>query len=223
MSPARGIAAVLFAVVALLGAAAPAASHPLGNFSINQYSALRVGASSVDVRYVVDMAEIPTFQELREQGIPADPMHADVGRYVVRQADALGRGLRLEVDGVPVTLRGRSARIAFPPGAADLPTLRLTLELSADLPGGGAPRRIAYRMENFAGRAGWREIVAAAASGARVTESSVPAQDQSAELTDYPRDLLESPPQVVAAVLVAEPVEARVAAETGAPGVVSLP
>jgi ABC-type nickel/cobalt efflux system permease component RcnA len=216
VSRARGIVALALAVAAMLGAASPAASHPLGNFSINQYSALRVDAGAVEVRYVVDMAEIPTFQELREQGMPADPAHPDVARYVACQADALARGLHLAVDGAPVTLRGRAARIAFPPGAADLPTLRLTLDLSAELAGAAASRKITYRMDNFTGRAGWREIVAVSATGIRMTESSVPSRDRSAELTDYPRDLLESPPQVVEAVLVAAPAERVTVAETAA-------
>src|SRR5450432_4223458 len=38
-------------------------AHPLGNFSINQYSRLEVGKAQIKVREVLDMAEIPTLQE----------------------------------------------------------------------------------------------------------------------------------------------------------------
>src|SRR6186997_948228 len=41
-----------------------ASAHPLGEATISQYSALMVGMERVDIRYVVDMAEIPAFQEL---------------------------------------------------------------------------------------------------------------------------------------------------------------
>ena len=38
-------------------------AHPLGNFTINQYSRIELAADQVTLRYVLDMAEIPTFQE----------------------------------------------------------------------------------------------------------------------------------------------------------------
>ena len=43
---------------------ATASAHPLGNFTVNRYSLIDVGRGSVSVRFVVDMAEIPTFQAL---------------------------------------------------------------------------------------------------------------------------------------------------------------
>src|SRR5919204_425821 len=52
--------------VALAGAmlaAAPAHAHPLGNFSENHLAVVRVSADRVDVRWILDQAEIPTFQE----------------------------------------------------------------------------------------------------------------------------------------------------------------
>ena len=42
-----------------------AAAHPLGNFTVNQYTRLDVAQAGVSVRYVLDMAEIPTFQRRR--------------------------------------------------------------------------------------------------------------------------------------------------------------
>ena len=58
---------LLAGLIALLSMAVMpggASAHPMGNFSINQYSALTLGADKVELRYIVDMAEIPTFQEL---------------------------------------------------------------------------------------------------------------------------------------------------------------
>ena len=37
-------------------------AHPLGNFTINRYARLEVYRDAVQIHYVVDMAEIPTFQ-----------------------------------------------------------------------------------------------------------------------------------------------------------------
>ena len=43
----------------------PAAfAHPLGNFTINQYAGLNISREKVLLDYVLDMAEIPTFQEI---------------------------------------------------------------------------------------------------------------------------------------------------------------
>ena len=37
-------------------------AHPLGNFSVNRYSRLTVENDAIKLFYVLDMAEIPTFQ-----------------------------------------------------------------------------------------------------------------------------------------------------------------
>ena len=43
----------------------PAAfAHPLGNFTINHYAGLRVSKAAISIDYVLDMAEIPAFQEI---------------------------------------------------------------------------------------------------------------------------------------------------------------
>ncbi len=57
------------ATFALLPAAA-AGAHPLGNFTTNQYVGVRVAPDRVVLDYVVDKAEIPTFQDA--QGFDTD-------------------------------------------------------------------------------------------------------------------------------------------------------
>ncbi|HET9555560.1 MAG TPA: hypothetical protein VFS70_00355, partial [Actinomycetota bacterium] len=56
------IGVLVLAAILLVAGAAVAAAHPLGNFTVNTYSGLRVGPDRLIVDYVVDMAEIPTFQ-----------------------------------------------------------------------------------------------------------------------------------------------------------------
>ena len=41
----------------------PALAHPLGNFTVNTLSIIEVAPEQVTVEFVLDMAEIPTFQE----------------------------------------------------------------------------------------------------------------------------------------------------------------
>src|SRR5205085_709342 len=57
-----------------------------------------------------------------------------------------------------------------------------------------------YADHNFEGRAGWREIVAVS-DGPNLLNSSVPALDRSQELSNYPTDLLNSPPQITEATV----------------------
>jgi hypothetical protein len=95
--------------LALLAASAPARAHPLGNVSISQYTGIRVGADAVELRYLVDLAEIPTFQEIQDTGIVPEPGHASLQGYLPRRAEALKEGLRLEAlrsPGVGPSLRG---------------------------------------------------------------------------------------------------------------------
>ncbi|MGH7304411.1 MAG: hypothetical protein ACRELZ_14035, partial [Candidatus Rokuibacteriota bacterium] len=185
----------LFAALAF-ASPAPGLAHPLGNFSISQYTGLHIERDAIALRYFIDMAEIPTFQELQAREIPADPAEPRVARYLRETADGLKAGLVLEVDGQRLALDVRSAEVIFPPGAADLPTMKLAVLFVAPL---AAPRTavedLRYRDDNFAARVGWKEVVAVGRSGSRIVESSVPAQDRSRELSDYPTDLMESPPQ----------------------------
>lgn len=191
-----------FATIAafLVTLAGNAAAHPLGNFSISQYSAIHIAKQEVELRYIVDLAEIPTFQEIQESGLVAKADDASAKTYAARKADSLRAGLRLEVNGKPIDLRADSQEIIFPEGAGGLPTLKLGVvykgKLAADANGMYA---LNYRDDNFLGRAGWKEIIASAAPGVTLLSSSVPERDRSARLSDYPTDLLNSPPQQLTA------------------------
>ena len=187
----------LLAVLILTGPR-PGPAHPLGNFSVSQYAGIHIGDDAVALRYFVDMAEIPTFQELQTREIPADPAEPRVARYLRDTAESLKHGLVLEVDGRRLALEVRSAAVIFPPGVGDLPTMKIAILYRAPLVESrhGAVADLRYRDENFAARAGWKEVIALGRTGIDVVDSSVPDRDRSRELSDYPTDLLESPPQV---------------------------
>jgi ABC-type nickel/cobalt efflux system permease component RcnA len=193
---------LLLLAVFALAAARGVAAHPLGNFSISQYSGLRVDKNEIELRYLVDMAEIPTFQEIQETGIAPEIGEASVEKYVARKADTLRENLWLEVNGRRIALQAESSEIIFPPGAGGLPTMKIgvvykgTLNASAS---GLNHHRLYYRDGNFPGRAGWKEIIAVPGNKARLLDSSVPEIDRSSQLSDYPNDLLNSPPQVLEA------------------------
>ena len=196
------IRALLMGLVAL-AIAVPVNAHPLGNFSISHYTRLELRAEAIELRYVVDMAEIPTFQEIQDTGLVADPSHASVSPYIARKAETLKDGLVLAVNGRRLPLETVEKTIIFPPGAGGLPTLKLAVRYRATPAPGDTKLDVDYRDGNFMGRAGWKEIVAVA-DGLELVESSVPAQDRSRELSDYPADLLDSPPQTITAFVAAK-------------------
>src|SRR4029434_595436 len=47
-------------------------AHPLGNFTSNNLARIQVGTDAVKLHAVIDLAEIPTFQELQKIDIDAD-------------------------------------------------------------------------------------------------------------------------------------------------------
>src|SRR6185295_7138786 len=96
--------AVLLVVAAALLAPAAASAHPLGNFTINRFARVEVAGHRLYVRYVLDLAEIPTYQA-RQDGV-------DPAVYTRRVA----RGLHITVDGRSVPLRPVAHALAFPRG-----------------------------------------------------------------------------------------------------------
>jgi ABC-type nickel/cobalt efflux system permease component RcnA len=196
----------LAGLLALLVLVAPdsASAHPMGNFSISHYAAIRVEPDGVRLRYVLDLAEIPTFQALQAEGLPAEPEHPGVRAYLARTVEALADRLTVELDGRRLPLRSEGAELIFPPGAGGLPTLKLGVVYRAALPPGDGPATAAltYRDGNYPERAGWKEIVATAAPGVTLVGSTVPEHDRSHELADYPTDPAESPPQAIEAQVV---------------------
>jgi len=155
-------------------------AHPLGNFSINQYAGIRITSEAVEIRYLVDLAEIPTFQEMQDWGIVATVGDASLERYLPGKMEALKRGLLLDVDGHPLSLQTVSTEILFPPGAGGLPTMKLGALYRASLSSGASGARVLhYRDTNFASRAGWKEVVATGGPGVTVAKSSVPGPDRS--------------------------------------------
>lgn len=195
-------------VVALAAFAMPrkASAHPMGNFSINRYSALTIGQDKVEVLYIVDKAEIPAFQELGaiRPDRSTDLTDEERATYISRKSGELLQGLSLKVDGADVPLTIGETALSFPPGNGGLPTLRLEMHLSAPL-SGLATGRIEYSDSNFANHVGWREVVALPAQGTMFKESDVPQVDQTARLTQYNPDATSGPLSQTGATLVFAP------------------
>jgi len=207
----RGLTAaiVLAFVAAVLAAASTADAHPLGNFSVNHVTTVRISDDEVHLRYLLDQAEIPTVQE---RGLsPKEVLER-------KRAEVL-QGLELTVDGKRTALRAvgggadtgeaapggaapgeaapggaaayaqGGARVSFPPGSGGLPTSRFEFRLTASV---DSPRSVRLRDNTFEDRVGWRAIVAAPGEGTAV-RTDVPSGDPTNGLRRYPDDLLSSP------------------------------
>src|ERR1700728_5237247 len=101
----------VLALVWFILCSATSFAHPMGNFSVNHYSKISIGQQSVEILYLVDMAEIPTYQEMRQYDVVAKPDEASGARYLSLQEPILRTGLLLESDGQPVSLESISRRL----------------------------------------------------------------------------------------------------------------
>jgi nickel/cobalt exporter len=171
-----------------------AAAHPMGNFSISHYAKLTVSNQSISILYLIDMAEIPAFQEIRRANLVARNHDPSVRPYLIVEERNLANGLRLDCDGKHVPLESVSRDLVFTDGAGGLPTMKLRFEFHGNLPTGAGPHQLSYDDTNFAGRTGWKEVVVLA-KGTELVNSSAHERDRSNELSTYSADLLDSPPQ----------------------------
>jgi nickel/cobalt exporter len=113
LRPISGIA------VAFLLALAPAAgAHPLGNFSINHQTRVKISSDRVDLLYIFDQAEVPTAQERK----------LSRKEILSRKLREVRERLWLIVNGQRRALHlGRGVKLAFPKGEGGLPITLLSL------------------------------------------------------------------------------------------------
>jgi nickel/cobalt transporter (NicO) family protein len=164
--------ALLVAAVAALALPALAGAHPLGNFTMNRFSRIEVSGPRLYVRYVLDMAEIPTFQAGR----------IDARAY----ANRVAHNAQVVVEGRRAALVPVRTALAHPRGAGGLHTTRLEVVLAGPILHGRVS--VAYHDNNYTDRIGWKEVVVGTAT-----------PSTSHELRAYPKNLLQSPLDVTSA------------------------
>ena len=127
----RRLVPVLAALALGLAVLPSAGAHPLGNFTVNQYTRVEVGVNGVGLTYVLDLAEIPTFQEQSRIDTDGDGQlsGAEIAAERERLAGEILPRLALQVDGRPAALAAASSTepswTAFP--AAPIPAKLLTI------------------------------------------------------------------------------------------------
>jgi len=176
----RPLLAALACVLAFAVLVPAALAHPLGNFTVNHLSTVRISDDRVDVAYVLDEAEIPTVENQR---LSDDAL-------VRQKSEEILGGLELTVDGREVALESASTpRLSFPKGAAGLKTTRLELDLRAAV---SSPREVELRDRTFSERKGLRSIVVEPGEDTAV-RTQTPTGDPTDGLRRYPQDILKSP------------------------------
>ncbi len=179
---------------ALLGLWMPfAEAHPLGNFTINQYSGLQVSREGLGVDYVLDMAEIPAFQAINRMDINHNrkPDPAEIIGYPEAKCSEVVSNLSLKIDRQPLPLSVKRSIVEFPPGVGGLATLRLTCALEGKTSVVGTHQRIEFENKLYPERLGWQEITAVAKDVS--IQGDFKTESITKRLTNYPTDLLSSP------------------------------
>jgi ABC-type nickel/cobalt efflux system permease component RcnA len=160
----------------------------MGNFSVNHYARIEPGPHGARIRYVLDLAEIPTFEMFQQWG---GSRGRDPQTQALDQARQWASNLAITVDGKPVIARVEKAELFLADGAANMKVARIV----ADLRVSSAAGALTYEDRNYNGRAGWKEIVIRSGPGVEIQSASSAAGDRSAELTAYPQDPMLAPPQ----------------------------
>jgi nickel/cobalt transporter (NicO) family protein len=162
-----------------LAAMLPAAAHPLGNFTINHLTKIEPAGQRLEVRYVLDMAEIPTFALMRERNASGRMSAAQLQTWANDEMHTVSPQLDLRIDGAPARLISDRASARTRPGAGGLPLLYFVAGFHTALaPGAHA---VTYTDQTFDGRLGWKDVV--------VGKQREPTH----ELLAYPPALLGSP------------------------------
>jgi nickel/cobalt transporter (NicO) family protein len=193
----RRLITVIAVLIGIFSYPAIAHAHPLGNFTINHFAQLHIDANQVTVQYVVDMAEIPTFQALQIADSNGDrtPTSAELQAYLAKITPQYTVGLDLKVDHQPVALTLQTQAISLPPGTGGLATMRLEWTLTGKLSAlNQSPHTLDFANNNDPTRIGWREVIADPTS-LSIFNSSVYSNSLTNALRAYPDDLLSTPLQ----------------------------
>jgi nickel/cobalt transporter (NicO) family protein len=179
------LTAVAIGLLATLLVLPPQArAHPLGNFSVNHQTRVQISSERVQLLYILDQAEIPTFQERRRSN----------DEIVRRKLDEVRRNLWLIVDGRRHDLRLESSpRLTFPPGQAGLRITRLELPFALRVK---RPRAVEVRDLTFEDRVGWVDLVSIPGRGTAV-ETAVSPRDPTNALRTYKGVTLKGVPDQV--------------------------
>lgn len=172
------ITAIALCVLATLFPGARAGAHPLGNFTINHLARIEPDGNRLHVRYVLDIAEIPTFQIMHASGAWTPE---SARRWRDAEAQYVAGAFELRAGGTLLPLHLERSTERTRPGAGGLPILYWTGDYSAVVRRSAAI--VAHDSVYADRRIGWKDIVLPGSS------------DPTDELRAYPSAVIGSPRQ----------------------------
>lgn len=175
-------------------------AHPMGNFSISHYSRLEYIKDGILLTHVVDMAEIPSYQEMEFLDTDHNSKISDPekSRFAERISNQLLPNLKVNINYANLTFKIQNRWLEVRPGAGDLPTFVIHCTYFAEVPASiiRNVNTLKFADQNFLERSGWREIVIKRDSGfASINLPSDIYMDRSKGLSKYPTDPTTVMPQ----------------------------
>jgi len=153
----------------------------MGNFSVSHYARIEArSGGAVQIRYVLDLAELPSFELQQQWKLKQDAPEAELRkRAAASMEEWVANGLVVRANGALMQPRVVSTDFFKAEGAGALPVYRIgaILELPDAKPG-----VLEYEDRNFPERDGWKEIVI---TGDALVKASHDAIDRSQGLTAY--------------------------------------
>ena len=189
----RVLAVAAGAVLSQFVTAPAATAHPLGNFTVSRATAIAVRPDAVELAYTIDMAEIPTYQEMPTIDTDGDGSASapELAAWARTEERTILPGLVVRADGRSLALTPGPATASLLPGQAGLDTLRFGASFTGRIEGSSG--ELTYLDRNADdGRIGWREVTAFG-DGVALSGSDVPTVSPSDQLRTYPQDMLSSP------------------------------
>lgn len=174
---------IFLSFVGTLVLIAPSLAHPLGNFTINHLSKITVRSNRIEVRYILDLAEIPSYAALRAVSPNAKMTKKQLAAWGAAQAAIIVPKLTLQADERALPIMTDQSIAHIHPGAGGLPLLYLVVNAHATLPIGSTVENLVYNDAAYPDRIGWKDVLL------------LPGTEPTGELTKYPSDLAGSPRQ----------------------------
>lgn len=158
-------------------------AHPLGNFTINHLAKIVARDGRMHVRYVLDIAEIPTFQIMHASSNADTWTKEQLDSWAHSEVPTIRNGFELDVDGHASKLVLDDVNARTRSGAGGLPLLYWVADFHVPVMPGAHIVRINDRV--YADRRiGWKDVVVA------------PEREPTDELLHYPSALIGSPRRI---------------------------
>jgi ABC-type nickel/cobalt efflux system permease component RcnA len=151
----------------------------MGNFSVNHYVRIMPQEGGANLSYVLDFAEIPTFELLQKWSLQGASPQKEIESRTAEEAREWVRNLKVTMGGKAVQTLLEGTRVTLADGVGGMKVMRVVMKVGVK----GGPGELQYEDRNYPERTGWKEVV--------IGEGA----DRSQALTAYPTDPTVPQPQ----------------------------